>query len=284
MTFPIETALAGTPGLENTRSLSRNGFSQVTAVFSERTDIYFARQQMNERLLELRSSLPPGAEPRMGPISTGLGEIYMWTVSYGDAPARDGQSGCQSNGTFITPEGLILATEVERSAYLRTVQDWIVRPQIKGIPGVAGVDSIGGYRKQYQVQPDPAKLIGLRLSFADVAKAIEANNVSRGARYIERNGEGLVVRSGGRLENLDELGDVVVSTRGGVPVRVRDIATVAIGGETRTGSASENGREVVVGTALMLIGSNSRTVAAAVDERMRDISKALPPAWRSNRC
>jgi len=209
VTFPIETALAGTPGLENTRSLSRNGFSQVTAVFSERTDIYFARQQVNERLLELRSSLPPGAEPRMGPISTGLGEIYMWTVSYGDAPARDGQSGRQSNGTFITPEGLILATEVERSAYLRTVQDWIVRPQIKGIPGVAGVDSIGGYRKQYQVQPDPAKLIGLRLSFADVAKAIEANNVSRGARYIERNGEGLVVRSGGRLENLDELGDVV---------------------------------------------------------------------------
>ena len=277
VTFPIETALAGTPGLENTRSLSRNGFSQVTAVFSERTDIYFARQQVNERLLELRSSLPPGAEPRMGPISTGLGEIYMWAVSYGDAPARDGQSGRQSNGTFITPEGLILATEVERSAYLRTVQDWIVRPQIKGIPGVAGVDSIGGYRKQYQVQPDPAKLIGLRLSFADVAKAIEANNVSRGARYIERNGEGLVVRSGGRLENLDELGDVVVSTRGGVPVRVRDIATVAIGGETRTGSASENGREVVVGTALMLIGSNSRTVAAAVDERMRDISKALPP-------
>ncbi len=276
VTFPIETALAGTPGLESTRSLSRNGFSQITAVFSEKTDIYFARQQVNERLLELRSSLPPGAEPRMGPVSTGLGEIYMWTIGYNDAVAKDGEPGRQSSGRFLTPEGRALSTDIERAGYLRTVQDWIVRPQLKGLPGVAGVDSIGGYLKQYQVQPDPAKLIGLRLTFADVTKAIEANNVSRGARYIERNGEGYIVRSGGRLESLDELSNVVVSTRGGVPVRVKDIATVTIGGETRTGSASENGREVVVGTALMLIGANSRTVAAAVDARMREISKSIP--------
>ena len=269
VTLRIETALAGIPGLENTRSISRNGFSQVTAVFTEKTDIYFARQQVNERLLELRPNLPPGVDPKMGPISTGLGEIYMWTVGF--APAG------QDAAAYVTPEGERLDSEVERGAYLRTVQDWIVRPQIKSVTGVAGVDSIGGYVKQYQVQPDPAKLIGLGLSFSDVIKAIEANNVSRGASVIERNGEGIAVRTGGRLETLTDIGEVVVSTRGAVPVRVRDVATLAIGGEIRTGSASENGREVVVGTALMLIGSNSRTVAAAVDTRLDQVRRTLPP-------
>src|SRR5262249_8358278 len=168
---------------------------------------------------------------------------------------RDGMPGLQHDGRFLTPEGQLLEGDIEKSAYLRTVQDWIIRPQIKMIAGVAGVDSIGGYLKQYQVNPDAAKLIAVGLTFADVAKAVEANNVSRGARYIERNGEGVVVRSGGRLENMEEIGAVVVSTRGGVPVRVRDLAEVSIGGETRTGSASENGREVVVGTALMLVGA-----------------------------
>ena len=176
----------------------------------------------------------------------------------------------------MTPEGARLTTEVEQSAYLRTVQDWIVRPQVKSVMGVAGVDSIGGYVKQYQVQPDPSKLISLGLSFGDVARAIEANNVSRGASVIERNGEGIAVRTGGRLENLTEIGDVVISTRGSVPVRVRDVAQVAIGGEIRTGSASENGHEVVVGTALMLIGSNSRTVAAAVDAKIDQVRRTLP--------
>ncbi|MGY3228127.1 Cu/Ag efflux pump CusA [Bradyrhizobium sp. USDA 4512] len=264
ITFPIETALAGAPGLESTRSLSRNGFSQITAVFSEATDIYFARQQVGERLTEVRARLPQGIEPRIGPTSTGLGEIYMWTVHYsGQKVQADGAPGLQSDGRFLTADGQMLQSEVEKDAYLRTVQDWIIKPQIKMVPGVAGVDTIGGYLKQYQVHPDAAKLIALGLTFADVAKAIETNNVSRGARYIERNGEGFVVRSGGRLENIDELGAVVVTTRGGVPVRIRDLATLSIGGETRTGSASENGREVVVGTALMLIGANSRTVSAA---------------------
>ncbi|CCE04282.1 Nickel and cobalt resistance protein cnrA [Bradyrhizobium sp. STM 3843] len=278
VTFPIETALAGAPGLESTRSLSRNGFSQVTAVFTERTDIYFARQQIGERLNEIRGRLPQGIEPRIGPISTGLGEITMWTVHFSAQPAeRDGMPGLQRDGHFLTPDGELLDSEVEKNAYLRTVQDWIVKPQIKQVPGVAGVDAIGGFLKQYQVNPDAAKLIALGLTFSDVAKAIEANNVSRGARYIERNGEGIVVRSGGRLENIDELGAVVVTTRGGVPVRVHDLATVYIGGETRTGSASENGREVVVGTALMLIGANSRTVSSAVDARLRTIAPTLPP-------
>ena len=196
ITFPIETALAGAPGLESTRSLSRNGFSQVTAIFTERTDIYFARQQIGERLTEVRARLPQGIEPRIGPISTGLGEIYMWTVHFSDEPAeRDGMPGVQRDGRFLTPEGQMLESEVEKNAYLRTVQDWIVKPQIKMVTGVAGVDAIGGYLKQYLVNPDAAKLLALGLTFADVAKAVEANNVSRGARHIERNGEGIVVRS-----------------------------------------------------------------------------------------
>ena len=269
VTFRIETALAGIPGLDNTRSISRNGFSQVTAVFSEKTDIYFARQQVGERLLELRANLPPGVEPKLGPISTGLGEIYMWSVGFA-ATGPDASA-------YVTPEGERLSTEVQRAAYLRTVQDWIVRPQVKSVTGVAGVDSIGGYVKQYQVQPNPAKLVSLGLSFGDVVRAIETNNVSRGASVIERNGEGIAVRTGGRLEGLADIGEVVVSTRGAIPVRVRDVATIVIGGEIRTGSASENGHEVVVGTALMLIDSNSRTVAAAVDAKINQVRRTLPP-------
>ena len=173
VTARIELALAGIPGLDHTRSLSRNGFSQVTAIFTDTTDIYFARQQVMERLLELRPNLPPGADPRMGPVSTGLGEIYVWSVDFSDAGRKA--------GVYVTPEGRSLRSAIERAAYLRTVQDWIVRPQIKSVAGVAGVDSIGGEVKQFHVQPSPARLIGFGLSFADVASAIEANNVSRGA-------------------------------------------------------------------------------------------------------
>ncbi|MBX9931233.1 MAG: CusA/CzcA family heavy metal efflux RND transporter [Methylobacterium sp.] len=281
VTYPIETALAGIPGLEYTRSLSRNGFAQVTAVFSEGTDLYFARQQVNERLGEAKTNLPPGAEVHMGPISTGLGEIYMWTVHFGRPedrkPAKEGQPGWQADGSYLTPEGQRLAQPFERASYLRTIQDWVIGPQLKTVPGVAGVDVIGGYKKQYHIQPDPAKLIGLSLSFKDVAEAVEQNNQNRGAGYLERNGEGYVVRSGGRIESMDEIGQIVVATRGGVPVRVSDVAEVRIGRELRTGSASENGEEAVVGTALMLIGSNSRTVSAAVDTRLKEIARTLPP-------
>lgn len=278
ITAPLETALAGMPRLESTRSLSRNGFSQITAIFDDKADIYFARQQVSERLSEARSSLPPNSEPRMGPISTGLGEIYMWSVQYADpAKVSRGHSGPQSDGSYITSEGQRLITPVEREAYLRTVQDWIVRPQIKSVSGVAGVDAIGGYSKQYQVQPDAARLASYGLSFADVAKALEENNVSRGARYIERNGEGIAVRSTGRIQTLDDLANVVITTRGGKPIRIADIGTTNIGGESRTGSASVNGDESVIGTALMLIGGNSRTVAAAVDARLKQLAASLPP-------
>ncbi|EIZ87178.1 CzcA family heavy metal efflux pump [Methylobacterium sp. GXF4] len=281
VTYPVETALAGIKGLEYTRSLSRNGFSQVTAVFAEKLDIYFARQQVAERLAQVRADLPPGVEPRMGPISTGLGEIYMWSIHYAQPAERkvsaSGKPGWQPDGRYLTPEGQALRTELEQVAYLRTVQDWIIRPLIKTVPGVAGVDGIGGFEKQYHVQPDPTKLAARDLSFSDVTRALETNNANQGARYLEDNGEGYVVRAAGRLENMDEIADVVVATRGGVPVRIKDVADVRIGRDLRTGSGSEDGQEVVVGTALMLIGENSRTVAAAVDAKMEQIRKSLPP-------
>ena len=279
VTYPTENALAGIPGLEYTRSLSRNGFAQVTAVFRDNVDIYFARQQVNERIAQAREDFPPRVELRIGPISTGLSEIYMWTVRYKEphAPAQDGEPGWQRDGAYLTPEGAMLRMPVEKESYLRTVQDWIIRPQLRTVAGVAGVDSLGGFVKQYHVQPDPAKLMSLGLSFGDLAATIEKNNVSRGAGYVERNGEGLVVRSGGRLETVEDIGNVVATTRNGVPVRVREIASVAIGKELRTGSASMNGDEVVIGTALMLIGANSRTVSAAVDEKMKLIARSLPP-------
>ena len=280
VTYPIENALAGIPGLEYTRSLSRNGFSQVTAVFSDSVDVYFARQQVNERLGQAREDFPPQVEIRMGPISTGLSEIYMWTVRFKEPhrrAAHDGEPGWQKDGGYLTPEGELLTTRVAQESYLRTVQDWIIRPQLRTVPGVASVDSLGGHVKQYHVQPDMAKLTALGLSFSDLASVIEKNNVSRGAGYVERNGEGLVVRSGGRLENVDDIRAVVATTRNGVPVRIGEIAEIGIGRELRMGSASMNGEEVVIGTSLMLIGTNSRTVSAAVDERMQQIKKSLPP-------
>ena len=286
ITFPIETALAGIPGLVTTRSTSRNGFSQVQAVFEDGVDIYFARQQVGERLGQAAEALPDGADPQMGPIATGLGEVYMYTVEYehpggAGATAEAGRPGWQPDGSYLTPRRERLATETERAAYLRTVQDWIIAPQLKGVKDVAGVDTIGGYVKQYAVQPDPMKLVSYALTFGDVIAALEANNASIGAGYIEKNREAYLVRSGGRIRDEREIAQVVVGTRNGTPVRVGDVARVGFGKELRTGSASENGREVVLGTAVMLIGANSRTVAAAVDEKVARINDALPPDVRA---
>jgi len=281
VTLPIETALAGIPGLESTRSISRNGFSQVTAVFSESTDIYFARQQVLERLIEAREAMPPGADPRLGPTSSGLGEVTMWTVHFAkrapDAPVRDGAPGWQSDGTYLTPEGERLTDEMQRATYLRTVQDWIIRPQLRTTLGLAGVDSIGGYEKQFVVQPDPMRLTALGLTFRHIAEALEQNNTSLGAGYIDRGGEALVVRSPGRIATIAEMAQIVVTTREGVPILLRDVARIETGRAPRMGSASENGQEVVVGTALMLIRGNSRTVAAAVEARLAEINRTLPP-------
>ena len=282
VTFPIETALAGIPGLEYTRSLSRNGFSQVTAVFKESVDIYFARTQVAERIAQAKGDLPAGAEPRMGAVSTGLGEVYMWTVHFEHprgkgAEIKDGQAGWQSDGSYLTPEGLKLTKDFEFAMYLRTVQDWIIRPQLKGVEGVAEVDSIGGYEQQYHVQPDPQKLLSLGLSFSDVITALEKNNSSVGAGYIEQKGESYTVRADGRLETAADIGNVIVANKGGVPVFLKDVAEVGIGRELRTGSGSEDGNEVVVGTTMMLKGGNSRIVSNLVDAKIQEIGKALPP-------
>ncbi|MCC2639450.1 MAG: CusA/CzcA family heavy metal efflux transporter, partial [Moraxellaceae bacterium] len=283
VTFPIESALAGVPGLESTRSLTRNGFSQVTVIFRDDVDIYFARNQVTERLSEVKETLPTGAAPRMGAISTGLGEVYMWAVRFSHpggkgATIQDGEPGWQSDGSYLTPEGELLRTEVAQLAYLRTVQDWIIRPQIKGLPGVAGVDAIGGFEKQYHVQPDPLKLRAYGLGINDLAEALERANQSRGAGFIEQRGEAYLVRADGRLKSVQDIASAVVVTRNGTPVYVRDIAQVDIGEELRTGSATENGHEVVVGTALMRIGENSRTVAIGVDEKMEEVRRSLPPS------
>ena len=277
--FPIETALAGVPGLENTRSLSRNGFAQVTAVFGESTDIYFARQQVAERLRTAEESLPAGAVPEMGPIATGLGEVYMWTVRLAHRPEdrhNPGQPGIQPDGSYITPEGERLTSQADQATSLRTVQDWIVTPLLKNTDGLAGIDTIGGYVKQYQVVPDVQRLAALRLSLDDLATALEQNNTGVGAGVVDRNGEGLAVRSDARIADAGELARTVIATREGVPILLSQVATVRTGQAIRMGSASENGREVVVGTAVMRIGENSRAVASAVADRLEEINASLP--------
>src|SRR5262245_6754386 len=285
VTFVVETALAGISGLESTRSFTRNGFSQVTAVFHDRTDIYFARQQVAERLAAAGERLPAGAEPRMGPITTGLGEVVMWAVEFvhpdGRGAAWQERVGWQPDGSYLTPEGERLRTALERAAYLRTVQDWISRPQPVGIEGVASIDVIGGYVKQYHVQPDVRQLAAYGLTFDELIRALERNNLTTGAGYLEVNGEAYGVRASGRIRHPDEIGGVVVAERQGVPVHVRDVAAVSIGRELRTGSASENGDEVVIGTALMLVGANSRLVARAVTGKLVEVNQTLPPDIRA---
>jgi cobalt-zinc-cadmium resistance protein CzcA len=286
ITFPIETALAGIPGLAYTRSFSRNGFAQVTAVFDDEVDVYFARQQVTERMASAKERLPAGTETLMGPISTGLGEIYMWTVEYAHpqgtgAVGRAGEPGWQPDGSYLTPEGERLWTGRDLAGYLRTVQDWIIRPQLKGVPGVAEVDANGGYVKQYHVVPDLRALTAYGLSFHDLLTALERNNLSTGAGFVEHNGEVYVVRAAGRVTNAEELAALPVTEREGVPVRIGDLAAVGLGSAPRTGSASENGEEVVLGTALMLVGANSRTVSVAVGARLAEIQRSLPPDIRA---
>ena len=251
VTFPIETALSGLAGVESTRSFSRNGFSQVTAIFKPDADLYFMRQQVTERLAQARPSLPAGAEPQMGPVSTGLGEIVHYAVDFKNpngkgAKIQDGKPGWQSDGAFITEDGERLADETARLAYLRTVQDWIVRPQLRTVAGVADVDSLGGFVKQYVVEPDPAKLASYGISYGELGDALEKANLSVGANFIQRSGESYMVRGDARIQSADEINRAVIATRGGVPVLLRDVASVNIGGELRRGAASRDGHEMVV--------------------------------------
>jgi len=262
ITFPIETALAGLPGLDYTRSLSRYGLSQVTVVFKDGTDIFFARQQVAERLQQVRSQLPGGMEPEMGPIATGMGEIFMYTVE-ADAKAL------KKDGTPYT------------TTDLRTLQDWVIRPQLRNTPGVAEVNTIGGYERQIHITPDPAQLVALNLTLRDVVSAISANNQNVGAGYIERNGQQFLVRVPGQVGDLDAIRSIVLDRRGGVPIRVGDIATVAEGRELRSGAATQNGHEVVLGTVVMLVGANSREVSQAVGARLEAANASLPEGVRA---
>ena len=282
VTYPVEISLAGIPGLETTRSISRNGFSQVTAIFSESTDLYFARQQVGERLRQATESLPDGVQPQIGPVTTGLGEVVMYTVGYKNPDGKGakkvaGQPGWQPNGSYLTAEGELLTDEIAKAGYLRTVQDWIVGPQLKAVRGVAGVDSIGGYAKTFVVEPDPTKLTSFGISYSELGEALEKANLAVGANYYNRAGEAYLVRVDARVRSVDEIRNAVVATRGGVPVTVGQIANVRIGGDLRTGAGSMNGEEAVIGTVLMLIGENSRTVAQDVSAKLDQVSKTLPP-------
>ncbi|MBI2746393.1 MAG: CusA/CzcA family heavy metal efflux RND transporter [Burkholderiales bacterium] len=257
VTYPIETVMAGLPNLEQTRSLSRYGLSQVTVIFKDGTDIYFARQLVNERIQEARDKLPVGITPALGPISTGLGEIYLWTVE-----AKDGAK---------KPDGMpYTATD------LREIQDWIIKPQLRNVPGVTEINSIGGYAKEYQIAPIPARLASLGVTLQDIVTALDRNNGNVGAGYIEKRGEQYLIRAPGQVKTLEDIGNVILSSAGGVPIRVRDVADVGLGRELRTGAATDNGREVVLGTVFMLIGQNSRTVSQAVDKKMVEINRSLP--------
>ncbi|MGD9810141.1 MAG: efflux RND transporter permease subunit [Sphingobium sp.] len=282
VTYPVEISLAGIPGLETTRSLSRNGFSQVTAIFSESTDLYFARQQVGERLRQATENLPDGVQPQIGPVTTGLGEIVMYTVGYTNPDGKGakkvaGQPGWQPDGSYLTPEGDLLTDEVAKAGYLRTVQDWIVSPQLKAVPGVAGVDSIGGYAKTFVVEPDPTKLTNYGISYSELGEALEKANLAVGANFFNRGGEAYLVRVDARARSVDEIRNAVAATRGGVPITVGQIATVKIGGDLRTGAGSMNGKEAVIGTVLMLINENSRIVAQDVSAKIDQVSKTLPP-------
>ena len=257
VTYPIETVMAGLPGLEQTRSLSRYGLSQVTVIFKDGTDIYFARQLVNQRIQEARANLPEGVTPAMGPISTGLGEIYLWTVESEPGAKK-------ADGTPYTP------------ADLREVQDWVIKPQLRLVAGVTEINSIGGFAKEYHVTPDPARLSSYGLTLDTVVEAIERNNGNVGAGYVERRGEQFLIRAPGQVRSLDDIRTTIVSNVRGVPIRVRDVATVGLGRELRTGAATENGKEVVLGTVFMLIGENSRVVARAVSAKMAEINKTLP--------
>ncbi|MFZ8887415.1 MAG: efflux RND transporter permease subunit [Steroidobacteraceae bacterium] len=258
LTWPIEMALAGLPRLDYTRSISRYGLSQVTVVFDDGTDIYFARQQVAERLQQAKSQLPPGIEPVLGPVATGLGEIFMYTVEPEPGATRpDGQP-------WTTTD-------------LRTLQDWVVRPQLRNLEGVTEVNTVGGHVRQIHVTPDPAQLAAYGIGLRDLMQAIARSNDNAGAGYVERNGEQYLIRVPGQVGSPDELLDIVVARRDGLPIRVREVATVVEGSELRTGAATENGNEIVLGTVFMLVGENSRAVARRAADRLAEVNVSLPP-------
>ncbi|HHI93205.1 MAG TPA: CusA/CzcA family heavy metal efflux RND transporter [Gammaproteobacteria bacterium] len=257
VSFPVETAMAGLPKLSYTRSISRYGLSQVTVVFEEGTNIYFARQLVSERLSSAKANLPPSLEPTLGPIATGLGEIFMFTV--------DAEPGAKNNdGSLITPMDL------------RSTHDWIIRPQLMRVPGVAEVNPIGGFKKEILVAPDPARLLAYQMSYVDVVTAIQQNNNNRGVGFIEHNGSQWLMRVPGQASTLADLENIVIRQYQGIPIHIKDVASISLGKELRAGAATQNGREVVMSTVFMLIGENSRTVASDVALKLEEIKSSLP--------
>lgn len=257
VTYPIETTLAGLPGLDYTRSVSRYGLSQVTAIFGDDTDIYFARQLVSERLSAARSDLPGGLQPEMGPIATGLGEIFMFTV--------DAEPGAvDEDGKPITPIDL------------RSVHDWIIRPQLLRVPGVVEVNPIGGYQREILIAIDSTRLLAAGVTQQQVVAAVEANNQNRGVGFVEQNGAQWLMRVPGQVTSVEALANTPLNTEGGARLRLKDVASVEEGLELRTGAATQNGREVVMSTVFMLVGENSRTVASAVGEKLEEIKAGLP--------
>lgn len=257
ITYPIENAMAGIPDLELTRSISRYGLSQVTIVFKDGTDIYWARQQINQRVQEVQSTLPAQVSPTMSPVSTGLGEIYQWVLK-AEPNAK------KADGTAYS------------AMDLREIQDWIVRPQLQRVQGVAEVNSIGGFNKTYVVSPDLNRMQQLNLSLEQLQQALTENNENRGAGFIEENGQQLTVRVPGTLNTISDIENTMIDSPNGSPIRVGDIAQVSIGHDLRTGGATYNGEETVLGIAMMAMGQNSRTVSKAVDAKIKDIQASLP--------
>lgn len=258
ISYSIENAMAGIPKLDYTRSLSRYGLSQVTVIFEEGTDIYWARQQISERLQGIQGELPAGIEPNLGPVASGLGEIFSYAV--------------QAEYDAVTEEGKPYTAED-----LRTIQDWIIRPQLVKVPGITEINSLGGYAREYQVAPIPGKLFAYKVTMNDLIETLKNNNQNSGAGYIERNGEQWLIRSPGQLNNLEEIAQLVVTRRDDAPVRIKDLAIVKYGKELRTGSATFDGEETVLGTAFMLLGENSRKVSKEVAKKLTDINDFLPP-------
>lgn len=263
VTFAVENAMGGLPHLDYTRSVSRYGLSQVTVIFKDGTDIYFGRQLIAERLQEVKSKLPPGLEPRMGPIATGLGEIFMFTVTSDQAARND-------EGKPYTPTDL------------RTIQDWIIKPQLRNTPGVIEVNSIGGYAKQFHVTPYPDKLVTYDVTLRQLMEALDLNNANVGAGYIEKNGEQLLIRAPGQANGIEDLLNIIVAHREGTPILVKDVAEVVHGRELRTGAATVNGEEVVLATVFMLIGENSRTVSSRIAAKLKEINLSLPEGIHAN--
>ncbi|MEW6306813.1 MAG: efflux RND transporter permease subunit [Verrucomicrobiota bacterium] len=260
VSFPIEIEMAGLQGLEEVRSLSKFGLSQITMVFHDGTDIYRARQLVSERLQGVTGDLPAGAQPRLGPISTGLGEVFFYTLDY------------RADATNKPP------TRYGQLLELRTLQDWTVKPAFRSVPGVADVETCGGYEKQIVIQPDPQKLFAAGLSFDELASVIRENVENAGGGVVSKGGEQVTVRTLGRVQSLEEIAALPIKFGSGTtPLLVRDVADVVIGSAFRTGAGTVNGREAVVAYLLMLTGENSRLVAQRAHEKLLEIQAKLPP-------